>query len=117
MDHLAAFQEAARRENQGRERTGWRYSEEARRLAATYCHAERRLGRSFSSIAESLGITTPTLGRWLEEPPPPTFHQIELRPISPPASAGTGLRVLLPSGLAIEGLSLGQVVELARLLP
>lgn len=117
MDHLAAFQEAARRENQGRDRTGWRYSKEARRLAVAYCHEERRSGCSFSTVAESLGITTLTLGRWLEEPAQPTFHQVEVRPAVQPAFAGPGLRVMLPSGLAIDGLNLAQVVELARLLP
>lgn len=117
MDQLAAFQEAASRENQGRERTGWRYSKELRRLAVAYCQGERRSGRSFSRVAESLGITTLTLGRWLEEPVQPTFHQIEVRAVVPPSFAGTGLRIVLPSGLAIEGLNLGQVVELARLLP
>lgn len=116
MDYLARFQETARRENQGRERKGWRYSKEARRLAVAFCQEERRLARSFSSIAESLGITTLTLGRWLDEPANPAFHQIEVSPVSQFACGG-GLRVVLPSGLAIEGLDLDQVVELARLLP
>ncbi len=67
--------------------------------------------------AESLGITTLTLGRWLEEPASPTFHEVEVRSIAQSAYPVDGLRILLPSGLAIEGLNLGQVVELARLLP
>lgn len=117
MDHLAAFQETAGRENQGRERAGWRYSKEARRLAVAHCQNERRTGLSFSSIADSLGITTQTLGRWLEEPAQATFHQIEVRQVAQSAYPVDGLRILLPSGLAIEGLNLGQVVELARLLP
>lgn len=117
MDHLAAFQEIARRENQGRERTGWRYTQEARRSAVAFCQEQRRSGSSFGAIAESLGITTMTLGRWLEEPAQPTFHQIEVRPVAHPAFAGGGLRVVLPSGLSIEGLNLAQAAELARILP
>lgn len=117
MDHLAAFQEIARRENQGRERTGWRYTQEARRCAVAFCREQRRSGSSFSAIAESLGITTMTLGRWLEEPEKPTFHQIEVRPVAIPAFGGGSLRVVLPSGLSIEGLNLAQAAELARILP
>ncbi len=118
MDHLEAFGAAARRDNQGRDRSGWRYSKEARRLAVAYCRNERRSGISFSRIAESLGITTLTLGRWLEEPEQEaTFHQIEVHEVSRPVAPTESLRVVLPSGLAVEGLSLGQVIELARLLP
>lgn len=118
MDHLEAFRAAARRDNQGRERSGWRYSREARRLAVSYCRNERRSGISFSRISESLGITTLTLGRWLEEPEQePTFHQVDVRNLSWPESSTESLRVVLPSGLTVEGLTLGQVVELARLLP
>jgi hypothetical protein len=118
MDHLEAFRAAARRDNQDRERSGWRYSKEARRLAVAYCREERRSGISFSRISESLGITTLTLGRWLEEPEQePTFHQMEVRELSRPTLAAESLRVVLPSGLAVEGLTLGQVIELARLLP
>jgi len=86
-------------------------------LAVAYCHGERRSGSPFSTVAESLGITTLTLGRWLEEPGQPTFHQVEVHSIASPGPPGAGLRVLLPSGLAIDGLNLAQVVELARLLP
>lgn len=115
MDKLAAFKEIAGRQNQDRERSGWRYTKESRQLALSHCHEQRRAGRPFSAIAEELGITTPTLGRWLEEPVEPGFHEVKLAPASP--APGGGLRVVLPSGLCIEGLDLGQVVELARLLP
>lgn len=117
MEHLVKFQEVAGRQNQGRERGGWRYNKEARGLAIGFCQEQRRLGSPFSAIAESLGITTLTLGRWLEEPAQPTFHQIEVRPVADPALSAGGLRVVLPSGLAIEGVNLAQALELARLLP
>lgn len=118
MDHLEAFRAAARRDNHGRDRSGWRYSKEARRLAVLYCRNERCSGIPFSRISESLGITTLTLGRWLEEPEQePVFHRIEVGELSRPTSPAEGLRVVLPSGLAVEGLTLGQVIELARWLP
>jgi hypothetical protein len=68
MDHLASFRVAAERENQGRDRSGWRYSKDTRELATAFCRTERRIGRSFAAIAERLQISTLTLGRWLEEP-------------------------------------------------
>jgi hypothetical protein len=53
-----------------------------------------------------------TLSRWLEEPAEPEFQEVKIFE-APPG----GLRVVLPSGLSIEGLDLAQAVELAKLLP
>src|SRR5262245_43330175 len=107
MDHLSDFQECARRENRGRQRRAWRYSREARRIAVAYAREHRDLGSTFASIAESLGVSPLTLSRWLEEPFEPVFHEVEL-PLDQPASHG--LRVILPSGLVIEGLDLAQLI-------
>jgi hypothetical protein len=112
MDPLASFRVAAERENQGRDRSGWRYSKATRELATAFCGAERRVGKSFATIAERLQISTLTLGRWLEEPAEPAFQEVKIFEGSP-----GGLRVVLPSGLSIEGLDLAQAVELAKLLP
>lgn len=112
MDHLASFRVIAERENRDRGRAGWRYSQEAREQALAFCRRERRKGASFAAVAEQLQISALTLSRWLEEPTQPAFQEVTIFE-EPPG----GLRVVLPSGLVIEGLDLAQAVELAKLLP
>lgn len=118
MDRARLFRETAARANEGRDRTGWRYSASLRRLAIEYCHACRRAQQPFSEIAEALGISTVTLGRWLEkerEDAPGRFREVVVEPVVPKA-AEPQLAVVTPSGLRVEGLDLNQVIELSRAL-
>ena len=116
MDRAKQFREAAARENQGRQRTGWRYSPDLRALGTEYCRSQRRAGRPFREIAEDLGISTLTLSRWHDESSSAGFRPVEViadSEIGDPAEE-MSLSVLTPGGLRIEGLSWPQVLELAR---
>lgn len=119
MDRARLFREAAAKANEGRDRTGWRYSASLRRLALDHCRSSRRAHQSFSEIARALGVSTVTLGRWLDaepvEPSTTQFREVVLAP-SAPAPAASQLVVVLPSGLRVEGLDLRQVLELNRSL-
>lgn len=116
MDRVRLFREAAARANEGRDRTGWRYSASLRRLAIEYCRASRHAHQPFSEIAETLGISTVTLGRWLEkEDAPSRFREVVVEPLAPKA-VEPQLAVVTPSGLRVEGLDLSQVIELSRAL-
>jgi len=118
MDRARLFREAASRANEGRDRTGWRYPAALRRLAVEYCHACRRTHQSFSEIAEALGISTVTLGRWLDtesESSPSRFREVVVEPLQP-SPTSPALTVVLPSGLRVEGLGLSQVIELSQAL-
>lgn len=115
MDRAQKFCQAATQENQGREKTGWRYSPELRSLGVAHCRARREEGYPFTEIAAELGISTLTLSRWQAEETPPGFRPVEVvadAPVSEPPC----LSVITPRGLRIEGLSWPQVVELARAL-
>ncbi len=116
MDRAKQFREAAARENQGRQRNGWRYSPDLRALGTEYCRSQRRAGRSFREIAEDLGVSTLTLSRWQDEPPIAGFRPVEViadSEIRDPTEE-MSLSVVTPGGLRIEGLSWAQVLELAR---
>lgn len=118
MDRARLFRETAARANGGRDRSGWRYSAALRRLAIEYCHFCRRAHQPFSEIAEALGISTVTLGRWLEkerEDAPGRFREVVVEP-AVPKSAEAQLAVVTPAGLRVEGLDLSQVIELSRAL-
>ena len=72
----------------------------------------------FSEIAEALGISTVTLGRWLEKEraeAPGRFREVVVEPPVPKA-AEAQLAVVTPAGLRVEGLDLSQVIELSRAL-
>jgi transposase-like protein len=87
-------------------------------LAIEYCHACRRAHQPFSEIAEALGISTVTLGRWLEKDRADSssrFREVVVEPVVPKA-AEAQLAVVTPSGLRVEGLELSQVIELSRAL-
>lgn len=120
MNQARLFREAAARANQGRDRTGWRYSPSLRRLAIEYCQSRREHRRPFREIAEALGVSTVTLGRWLEserEDPGPRLREVvieESTPAPPSATPEPHLTVVTPSGLRIEGLDLSGVIELMR---
>ena len=115
MDRADQFREAAARANRDRDRTGWRYPQALRRLAVDHCR-ERRLEKvSFSRIAEDLGISTVTLGRWIRESTPegmPGFREVVVEQEEP--SSPAPLALVLPNGVRIEGLTLSHAVELAR---
>ncbi|MCG8462017.1 MAG: hypothetical protein MI919_37515 [Holophagales bacterium] len=71
---------------------------------------------SFSRIAEELGISTVTLGRWIREGTTeelPGFQEVVVEH-DDESSSSDSLAVVLPNGVRIEGLSLAHASELAR---
>lgn len=121
MDRAQQFRSAAAHLNQDRGKNGWRYPAQLRALAVEHCRQRRLDKLPFSRIAAELGVSTVTLGRWIEraEPvsnPPAesvTFREVVVEPEAPPAPAAA-LAVVLPSGVRIEGLRLTDALELAR---
>ena len=117
MDRAKQFRQIAAEENRDRSRTGWRYSERLKALAVSHIREARRAQRSWSSIAEELGVSTLTVSRWFAEAPEARFHPVEVVERHEPAPAEPGdLVAVLPSGLRLEGLSWPQALELARAL-
>ena len=117
MDRAKQFREWAARENQGRTKAGWRYSEELKGLAAAYARERRQSGDTWATLSEELGVSALTLGRWLESEARPRFHPVEVvnEEVERSESWPTSLSVLTPNGLRIEGLEWAQVLELTRI--
>lgn len=114
MDRANQFREAAARENRGRSKAGWRYSDELKNLAVEHVRDRRQSGSTWAEVAKELGVSALSLGRWLEEPPRARFHPVEVIPDSEPVQAVGSLAAVTPGGLRIEGLDWSQVLELAR---
>jgi hypothetical protein len=94
-----------------------RYPVDLRREVVVLARQAIADGSSQSGIALELGLSQPTLGRWLAGEP-----QSLLRPVEVASSLGSeggtfsGLRLKTPRGYVIEGLDLQTVAALLRVL-
>jgi hypothetical protein len=95
-------------------------SDDVREQAIAYTNRRVAEGASVASIARELMVTTTTILRWLKVVPPLTAklravhvreHETEAGPI-----ATSVLVVTTRDGLRVEGLTLGQIVELVQAL-
>jgi hypothetical protein len=112
-----ALQEFAAHLSPEEKRRGYPAQFKAQALA--YFEEQSRLGFSEQQIARQLGICQPTLNRWLLQNSPSSFSFVALAPSPSPASplppvSSSGFTVSGPYGLRIEGLQLGELVELFR---
>ena len=78
MDRAKQFRESAARANQGRTKTGWRYSAELRDQAVSHVRERRQSGDSWAELSEELGVSAVTLGRWLEAESLARFYPVKV---------------------------------------
>jgi transcriptional regulator with XRE-family HTH domain len=99
-----------------KERPGFRYSKELRRLAVEYTRQAREQGYSQRQIAERLGVSESAVVDWLrraEEPDAPRRSRVHEVKLTEPAVAAASQPVLvMPSGARVEGLSMGELATL-----
>lgn len=97
-----------------------RYDKKLRKRLVDFARAEQAQGQPIIKIAKELGIREQVLGTWLrsEERPAPirAVEVVEERPASRPVppSSPRDLRLRLPGGAVVEGLSLADVAQLLR---
>ena len=97
----------------GPKRAGRRLPPELMGLASEYSHSRRAEGASWQCIADELGVSILTIRKWAEKnvEASSVFRPVQLVDGRRP----TGLAVTLGS-LRVEGLSLDDVVTLAKAL-
>ena len=99
-----------------------RLSADLRARAAAYACRRKAEGRTASVIAEELGVSQPTVGRWLEQGSgtaivvarssrPRALREVVVEP-----RCGAALSVVSPSGYRVEGVSLEEAATLLRAL-
>ena len=116
MDRSKQFRDAAALENEGRERTGWRYSAELKRLAVELVDEGRESGVPWSQLSGDLGVSALTLSRWAKTTTPPRFRPVQVVDSEDDTDVEpSSLAVVTPSGLRIEGLAWSQVLEVMRI--
>jgi hypothetical protein len=82
----------------------------------TLARAHLRRGHRVDRIAEGLGVTTPTLARWLQRPHAPVLRPVAV--IAPPVTAPPSWSIVLvtPHGVRVEGLDREGLVAVLRAL-
>ena len=106
---VAAIRGAAR----GR---GDRYPEALRSKIVRHVRPRRACGESLAVISRDLGVTAPTLQRWLSSSGSSGFRQVEVAPAEPLPAKNASPAVILPNGVRVEGLDLAGLVTLLRAL-
>lgn len=112
------FRKEASRVNRGRKGVSRRYGAELRKLALTYCCERQRQGASVTDVAVELGISGWTLNRWIRgKEKRAEFAKVEVEsPGESVSSLADPCVLLTPEGYRIEGLTVGGVGQLLRVL-
>ena len=94
---------------------GRKFPKHVQSLGAEYARTRRAAGESWQTIAEAMGIVSPTVKRWVEDQELASakpFHRVAvMEPSRRPSYAA-----VLPGGLRVEGLELDAIIALARAL-
>lgn len=101
----------------GRDARTVRYPPAFRDAAVMLARTQLRQGQSVERIAAELGVSGPTLSKWLRPPTPPVLRPVAV--VSAPSSArpGVGSPVLItPHGVRVEGLDCDMLVAVLQAL-
>jgi len=104
----------AQRLAHGRERSQVRYPRAFRRAAVELA---RRRGGSVASLAHELGVSVPTLQKWLRPTAAPTLRPVAVTAATAPDGHAVVSPVLItPRGLRVEGLDHDTLITVLRAL-
>ncbi len=107
----------ARRLARGKHPSQVRYPDRFRRAALAL--ARRRLGQdgSVTRLARELGVSEPTLTKWLRPPALPVLRPVAVMPAPAPGRAGGASPVLItPKGVRVRGLDRDTLVAVLQAL-
>lgn len=102
----------------GGARRGLRYPDKLKRLAVSYWQDGRQEDASRHGVAAELGIAEATLERWAAVPGE-SDESSEIQEVvltEPMVTPGPGFSILTPDGFRIEGVRVGDLPTLLRLL-
>jgi transposase-like protein len=94
-----------------------RYPAPFRAAVVRVARAHRERGRAVAELAHDLGLTAPTLTRWLEEPPAPRVRPVTIAPGALVEERAPARPVLItPQGVRVEGLDRAALIAVLRAL-
>ena len=112
--HLRA---AARRLAHGKSRSQVRYPEAFRRATVTPMRRRQERGGSLRRLAQDIGVSEPTLTKWLRPAPGRALRPVAVTVMSRPDSPADASPVLItPTGVRVEGLDRDALIVVLRAL-
>lgn len=108
----------ARRLAQGKPASQVRYPDGFRRTAVRLARLGRKHGRSVGWLARAVGVSEPTLTKWLRPPTGAGLRPVAVLAAPPPESAAVINRAVLITrqGLRVEGLDRDTLIAVLRAL-
>ena len=107
----------ARRLAQGKPPSQVRYPDEFRRTAVLLAGRGRKQGRSVARLARAVGVSEPTLTKWLRLPAGAGLRPVTVLAAPAPESAAGSRAVLITrQGLRVEGLDRDTLIAILRAL-
>ena len=101
----------------GKPRGQVRYPEAFRRAAVTLARTGQGRGRSVGRLARDIGVSEPTLTKWLRPTPGPGLRPVAVRVMSPSeAPAGASAVLITRTGVRVEGLDRDALIAVLRAL-
>ena len=111
------FRAEALRLAQGKPPSQVRYPDAFRRAAVTLARRCRGQGGSVAHLARELGVSEPTLTKWLRPPAPPVLRPVAVTPAPGPERRGVARPVLItPNGVRVKGLDGDTLVAVLQAL-
>jgi transposase-like protein len=115
-DSIQRLRSEAQRLARGKDPHAIRYPARFRAAAVALARRQLRSGHAVDRVAEGVGVTTPTLARWLRSRPVPGLRPVAV--IDPPPTAPRVSTAVLvtPHGVRVEGLDAEGLVAVLRAL-
>jgi hypothetical protein len=114
---LCRLRAEAERLARGKPRSQVRYPDGFRRTAVAVARRRLRPGGSVTRLARELGVSEPTLTKWLRPPAPPVLRPVAVTSApTPERPAGLGPVLTTPNGVRVTGLDGDALVAVLQAL-
>lgn len=94
-----------------------RYPDRFRRAAVALARMRQGQEGSVARLARDLGVSEPTLTKWLRPPTPCGLRPVAVTPVpTPPSRVGVSPVLITPQGVRVEGLDRDTLVAVLQAL-
>jgi len=116
-DEIRCLRAEARRLAQGKIRSQVRYPQAFRRATVALARMRLRQGGSVTRLAQDVGVSVPTVTKWLQPAAVPVLRPVAVTPAPTPERDAGGRAVLItPNGVRVEGLDRDMLIGVLQAL-
>jgi len=116
-DEIRCLRAEARRLAQGKIRSQVRYPQAFRRATVALARMRLRQGGSVTRLAQDVGVSVPTVTKWLQPAAVPVLRPVAVTPAPTPERDAVGRAVLVtPNGVRVEGLDRDMLIGVLQAL-